>query len=82
SKPKRGLSSFMLWQNANRAAIKEEHPDAKMTEIGSIAGAKWREMDAKAKAPWDAKAKADKARYQAEVEAYEASQRASAADSE
>ena len=62
----------MLWMNASRASIKEEHPDAKVTDIGRIAGAKWKEMDAEAKAPWDAKAKADKERYEAEMKAYKA----------
>ncbi|EOD09756.1 hypothetical protein EMIHUDRAFT_452808 [Emiliania huxleyi CCMP1516] len=71
--------AFMLWMNASRASIKEEHPDAKVTDIGRIAGAKWKEMDAEAKAPWDAKAKADKERYEAEMKAYKAKQRASLA---
>ena len=70
----------MLWMNASRASIKEEHPDAKVTDIGRIAGAKWKEMDAEAKAPWDAKAKADKERYEAEMKAYKAKQRASLAE--
>ncbi|EOD41706.1 hypothetical protein EMIHUDRAFT_49282, partial [Emiliania huxleyi CCMP1516] len=70
--PKRGMSAYMLWMNANRPRLKEEHPDAKVTDIGRIAGAKWKEMDAEAKAPWDARAKADKQRYEAEMKALEA----------
>ena len=48
--------------------------------IGSIAGAKWKEMAAEEKSPWEAKAKADKERYEAEMKAYKSLQDTAAAD--
>ena len=34
--PKRGLSSFLLYSNANRSRIKEENPEAKFGDIVSL----------------------------------------------
>ena len=34
--PKRGLSAFLLYSNANRSRIKEENPEAKFGDIVSL----------------------------------------------
>ena len=87
-KPKRFTTAYFFWLNGGgRAAIMEEHPGLKVrpTEeggptIGSIAGAKWKEMAAEEKSPWEAKAKADKERYEAEMKAYKSLQDTATAD--
>jgi len=80
NEPKRGQSAYFLWLNANRQAIKAEHPEAKVTEIAKLGGARWKEMNAAARAPWEEKAKADKARYEREMAAYKAQAKAQAAN--
>ena len=35
NKPKRNMSAFFLYSNANRARIKEEHPDASFGDLVS-----------------------------------------------
>lgn len=43
-KPKRPLSSFFVWFNENREAIRRENPDVKITEIAKIGGKLWKEI--------------------------------------
>jgi structure-specific recognition protein 1 len=78
--PKRGMSGYMFFMNANRERYKREHPGAKVTEIGKFAGEEWRTMDAEAKAPWEEKAKADKERYEREMKEYTEAKRAALAE--
>jgi structure-specific recognition protein 1 len=78
--PKRGMSGYMIYMNANRERYKQEHPGAKVTEIGKFAGEEWRAMDAEAKAPWEGKAKADKERYEREMKEYTEAKRAALAE--
>ena len=42
--PKRPATAFMLFVNSKRAEIKENNPDAKVTDIGRIAGQMWKEL--------------------------------------
>eukprot|EP00967_Tisochrysis_lutea_P155339 scaffold310684_cov28-Tisochrysis_lutea.AAC.2 len=78
--PKRAMSAYMFYMNANRERYKEEHPGAKVTEIGKLAGDEWRAMDADAKAPWEEKAKGDKDRYEREMQEYTEAKRAALAE--
>lgn len=78
--PKRGMSGYMFFMNANRERYKQEHPGAKVTEIGKFAGEEWRTMDAEAKAPWEEKAKADKERYEREMKEYTEAKRVALAE--
>ena len=71
NEPKRGLSAYFLWMNAQgRAQVKAENPELKMTEIGRKCGEVWGTMGDEAKAEWEDKAKADKARYEREMANY------------
>ena len=79
AEPKRALSAYMFYVNGNRARINAENPGIKVTEIGKIAGAEWKALDAEARAPWDAKAAEDKERATAEMKAYKEAKRAAAA---
>ena len=57
---------------AERDAVKEANPDASVTDITKILGARWGEMDDAAKAPYEEKAAADKVRYAEELKAWQA----------
>ena len=67
-----------LWLNANRAKIKEENPEAPVTQVAKIGGEKWKALNAAARAPWDEMAKKDKARYEREMAEYKAAAKAKA----
>ena len=45
--PKKNMSAYFIWMNANRDKIKEANPGISVTEIGKKAGETWRGMDAK-----------------------------------
>lgn len=40
--PKRPMSSYLLWLDGHREALKNANPDATFTELGAIAGAEWK----------------------------------------
>jgi len=62
--PKKAMSSYMLWMQANREEISKSNPGAGIAEIAKIAGGLWKEMEDKEE--WNEKAKADKERYDSE----------------
>ncbi|KAI7875292.1 hypothetical protein K492DRAFT_136696 [Lichtheimia hyalospora FSU 10163] len=64
--PKRSLSAYMFFSQANRQKVKDENPDASFGEIGKLLGAKWSKMSEDEKKPYIAKAEEDKKRYEAE----------------
>ncbi|KAG1149979.1 hypothetical protein G6F37_004560 [Rhizopus arrhizus] len=64
--PKRALSAYMFFSQANRENVIKENPEAKFGEIGKILGAKWKEMTDEEKKPFTEKAEADKKRYEDE----------------
>ena len=64
-------SAYFLFSNKNREKIKEELGEgAKITEIASALGERWRGMTEKEKAPYAELALKDKERYQREMAAY------------
>ncbi|ORX60417.1 hypothetical protein DM01DRAFT_1332570 [Hesseltinella vesiculosa] len=64
--PKRGLSAYMFFSQANRDKVKAESPNASFGELGKILGEKWRAMSDAQKKPYIEMAEKDKARYEAE----------------
>lgn len=67
--PKRNQSAYFLFSNQNREKVKKELlPGAKITEIASALGSKWREMSDSDKVPYEKLAAKDKERYQKEME--------------
>ncbi|KAI8096984.1 high mobility group box domain-containing protein [Halteromyces radiatus] len=64
--PKRGLSAYMFFSQANRNKVKEENPDATFGQLGKILGEKWKNMTDEEKKPYNQQAEKDKARYEAE----------------
>ncbi|CDS10408.1 hypothetical protein LRAMOSA03084 [Lichtheimia ramosa] len=64
--PKRSLSAYMFFSQANRQKVKDENPDASFGTIGKILGEKWKNMTDEEKKPYVEKAEEDKKRYEAE----------------
>jgi len=69
--PKKNLSAFMFFSNANRDDVKKHNPDADFGEIGKLLGKAWRKASKSEKKKFDALAEKDKKRYQKEKEKYE-----------
>jgi len=70
--PKRPMSAYFLWFQSSRAELKEENPGSSVTDLGKIAGAKWREMDDDDKEEWTAKAAEAKEAYEEAMAKYNA----------
>jgi hypothetical protein len=70
--PKRAQTSYFLFVAAERDAVKEANPDAGVTDITKILGARWGQMDDAAKAPYEKQAAADKVRYAEELKTWQA----------
>ena len=68
--PKHPSTTWILFLNAARPKLREEHPEAKMTDITKLASAQWKAMSPSDRAPWDAKAATDKERYAKEMSTY------------
>lgn len=77
--PKRAMSGFMFFSQAERENTKKENPGISFLEIGKALGEKWRNMSAEEKEPYEAKARADKKRYKDEIGGYKSTQTANAA---
>mmetsp|Transcript_41747 Transcript_41747/g.87604 ORF Transcript_41747/g.87604 Transcript_41747/m.87604 type:complete len:207 (+) Transcript_41747:284-904(+) len=71
NRPKRNMSAFFLYSNANRERVKEENPDAKFGDIAKLLSAEFKEISESERARWDQLAVEDKERYQREMEDYE-----------
>merc|ERR1712083_281703 len=57
NRPKRAPSSYMLWLADSRAKIVKSLPKgAAVTDVAKAAGAQWKKLTAKAKAPYVKKA--------------------------
>eukprot|EP00591_Stephanopyxis_turris_P004802 CAMPEP_0195506756 /NCGR_PEP_ID=MMETSP0794_2-20130614/325_1 /TAXON_ID=515487 /ORGANISM="Stephanopyxis turris, Strain CCMP 815" /LENGTH=227 /DNA_ID=CAMNT_0040633181 /DNA_START=138 /DNA_END=821 /DNA_ORIENTATION=+ len=72
NKPKRNMSSFFLYSNANRAQFKLQNPDATFGELAKIISENFKAISDKERKKWDKKAAKDKIRYQQEMEVYNA----------
>eukprot|EP00553_Chaetoceros_curvisetus_P014457 CAMPEP_0204647022 /NCGR_PEP_ID=MMETSP0718-20130828/5453_1 /ASSEMBLY_ACC=CAM_ASM_000674 /TAXON_ID=230516 /ORGANISM="Chaetoceros curvisetus" /LENGTH=192 /DNA_ID=CAMNT_0051669461 /DNA_START=78 /DNA_END=656 /DNA_ORIENTATION=- len=71
NKPKRNMSAFFLYSNANRARIKEENPGIKFGQIAKLLSTEFKDISESERAKYDKLAQADKERYQREMEDYE-----------
>ena len=74
-KVKKNMSAYMHFMNGERERIKEENPAATFGELGKLAGAEWKSLadDDEKKLKYTKAAEEDKARYEREKAAYEAS---------
>ncbi|KAL1523516.1 hypothetical protein AB1Y20_018453 [Prymnesium parvum] len=80
--PKKAMSAYMFFMNKNRERIKAENPTATFGDLGKLAGAQWKEMNAEAREEYEVMARADKERQKREEAAYKAAQRAATAGSD
>lgn len=71
NKPKRNMSAFFLYSNANRARIKEENPGIKFGQVAKLLSEEFKNISESERAKYDKLAMADKERYQREMEDYE-----------
>ncbi|CDR37371.1 CYFA0S01e10088g1_1 [Cyberlindnera fabianii] len=72
--PKRSLSAYMFFANANRDVVRADNPGISFGGVGKLLGEKWKALSADEKAPYEAKAEADKKRYETEKANYAAAQ--------
>ncbi|OAY85475.1 FACT complex subunit SSRP1-A [Ananas comosus] len=68
--PKRAMSGFMFFSNAERDNIKKSIPGLSFTEVGRALGEKWKKMSAEEKEPYEAMARADAKRYKEAMAGY------------
>ncbi|XP_027010525.1 FACT complex subunit SSRP1a isoform X1 [Tachysurus fulvidraco] len=71
--PKRPMSAYMLWLNANRERIKSENPGISVTEISKKAGEMWKQIDKNRKEEWERKAEEAKKQYERAMKEYKES---------
>ncbi|KAL6527213.1 HMG1/2-like protein [Orobanche gracilis] len=71
NKPKRAPSAFFVFMEGFRKQYKKDHPTNKsVSDVGKAAGAKWKSMSDKEKAPFMAKAAKRKEEFERNMEAY------------
>lgn len=77
--PKKPLTAYFMWMNANRDRIKKENPDAGLGEIAKIAGAEWKDVDADEKAELEATYRENMEEYKEKMKSYTPSKKSSPA---
>merc|ERR1711862_1091333 len=70
NKPKRNMSSFFLYSNANRSRIKEENPGTAFGQIAKLLSEEYKQLTPEEKKKWEKEAAKDKLRYDREMEYY------------
>jgi structure-specific recognition protein 1 len=68
--PKKALNAYMIYAQEHRERIKNENPDAKVTEISKLIGEAYKNLGSDEKAALDKKVAADKERYVKEMKDY------------
>jgi hypothetical protein len=71
NRPKRNMSAFFLYSNANRSRIKEENEGIAFGAVAKLLSAEFKQISAEEREKWDKLAREDKERYQREMEDYE-----------
>ncbi|CAI9752684.1 unnamed protein product [Fraxinus pennsylvanica] len=74
--PKRAISAFMFFSQAERENVKKSNPGISFTEVGKVLGERWNKLTAEEKVPYEAKAQADRKRYNDEITGYKNTQTA------
>jgi len=62
-KPKRNMSAFFLFSNANRAILKAANPELSFGDLAKLISTKFKALDENERKKWDKKAAKDKIRY-------------------
>jgi len=71
NKPKRNMSAFFLYSNANRSRVKECNPGIAFGQVAKALSKDFKAIDEEERAKYDKLAVLDKERYQREMETYE-----------
>ncbi|ORZ39441.1 high mobility group box domain-containing protein [Catenaria anguillulae PL171] len=79
NKPKRPMTAFFIFSGEHRDEVKKANPDLKVGQIAKVLGERWRALSDAEKAKYQVKVDAEKKRYDAEMEAYNAAGGAAAA---
>jgi len=82
TKPKQGLSAYIIFTSEIREQTKKENPTMPMTELSKVMGTKWKALSDDEKAPYVAKSEADKARAKDEIAAWESAKSDTSSDSD
>lgn len=69
--PKRNMSAYLLYQNAMREQFKRENPGMTFGQLAKYTSHMYKNLTPDEKATWEARAAQDKARYNAEIAAYQ-----------
>mmetsp|Transcript_16566 Transcript_16566/g.45519 ORF Transcript_16566/g.45519 Transcript_16566/m.45519 type:complete len:199 (+) Transcript_16566:107-703(+) len=70
TKPKRAMSAFFLFSQANRPRVKEENPDISFGEVARMLAQEYKQLSEEDMKEWKAKAEEEKERYKSEMEDY------------
>lgn len=70
NRPKRSMSAFMFFSNANRDIVKAQNPGLSFTEIAREIGNRWAVLSQDDRSPYATLAAQDKARYEEEKRLY------------
>ena len=69
--PKRNMSAYLPYQNAMREQFKRENPGMTFGQLAKFTSHMYKNLTPEEKATWEARASQDKARYDAEIAAYQ-----------
>jgi hypothetical protein len=70
NKPKRNMSSFFLYSNANRSRIREDNPGTPFGQVAKLLSAEFKTLSSEERAIWDGEAAKDKKRYEDQMADY------------
>ena len=70
-KPKKALTAYFCFMNANRQQVKDENPDDKVGDIAKKLGAMWKSLGEEEKKPYQEMAAKDKERHQKEMDEFQ-----------
>lgn len=70
NKPKRAMSAFFCYSQAERPNVKINHPEASFGDVARILSAQYKALSEKEMKKWVKKAEQDKIRYQEEMKHY------------
>ncbi|MQL70620.1 hypothetical protein Taro_002945 [Colocasia esculenta] len=68
--PKRAMSDFMFFSNAERENVRKNNPGMSFTEVGKTLGEMWKKMSAEEKEPYKTLSRADQERYKEAMAGY------------
>merc|ERR1719375_1860971 len=70
NKPKRAMSAFFCYSQAERPNVKANHPEASFGDVARILSSQYKALSEKDMKKWVKKAEQDKIRYQEEMKHY------------